>query len=511
MKKNGFVSLVGAGPGDPGLLTVKARQKLEEADLVIYDYLVNPEHLRHTKRSCESLCVGKGFRHKKMSQERINERIIMEARRGKKVVRLKGGDPYLFGRGGEEALFLQKNKISFDVVPGVTSASACASYAGIPLTHREHNASVTFLTGHRAASEGLDSIDWASIASMPGTLVIYMGFYNLAIICRRLIESGMRPDMPAAVIEWGTLPRQIVCEGVVEDIAERVRLKKMKPPCLIVIGDVVKLRAELNWFEKLPLFGKRALVTRTQERASSLSSGLAALGALVTELPTIEIRPPKSWSGLDAAIQELKETDWLIFASVYGVEAFFGRFLEKHKKDARTLAGIKVACVGPETAKALRNYGIVPDLIPKDHESRAIPQALLKKERTLRGKDALLVRADIAPKELEAALRRLGMKVRAVTGYRTLSPALSPRMRRELLAEPPDYLTFTSASTAKNLSRMLGLGAFKRLASRCVVASIGPVTTKTLRTLGVRVHCQAKEYHVAGLLNAIESYAGRKK
>ena len=509
--KNGFVSLVGAGPGDPGLLTVKARQKLEEADLIIYDYLVNPEHLGHAKKTCRTICVGKGFRHKKMSQERIHRRIIDEARRGKKVVRLKGGDPYLFGRGGEEALFLHQHGIPFDVVPGVTSASACASYAGIPLTHREHNASVTFLTGHRADADGLDSIDWVSIASMPGTLAIYMGFYNLSVICRRLRENGMSPDQPAAAIEWGTLPIQKVCEGTIRDIAERVRLKKMKPPCMIIIGDVVRLRSKLAWYEKLPLFGKRALVTRTQDKAGFLSSRLRALGASVTELPTIEIRPPRSWNELDKAIRDLSATDWLIFTSAYGVEAFFNRLAGKHRKDARALGGLKIACVGPETAKALRAHGVAPDMIPKDFQTRAIPRALLKKTGSLRGKTVTLVRAELAPKELEKALRRLGARTREVTGYRTLSPKLDPRFRRALLNEAPDYLTFTSSSTVNNLARMLGRSAFKKMAAKCVVASIGPVTTRSLRTLGVRVDCQAKEYHVAGLINAIEIYARRKK
>ncbi len=509
--KKGFVSLVGAGPGDPGLLTVKARQKLEEADLVIYDYLVNPEHLRYTKKSCQAICVGKGFRHKKMSQERIHRRILDEARQGKKIVRLKGGDPYLFGRGGEEALFFEKHGISFEVVPGVTSASACAGYAGIPLTHREHNASVTFLTGHRAGTDGLDSIDWARIASIPGTIAIYMGFYNLPVICRRLLENGMVPNTPVAVIEWGTLPRQKVCEGTLRNIAEHVRLKEMKPPCMIIVGDVVRLRSKLNWFEKLPLFGKRVLVTRTQNRAGLLSSGLRALGAAVTELPTIEIRPPRGWNDLDNAIHDLSETDWLVFTSAHGVEAFFGRLTGKHKKDARALGGLKVVCVGPETAKALKEYGIQPDLLPKDFETKAIPRALSKREGSLRGKKVMLVRTDIAPQELESALRRLGAVTRAVTGYRTASPRLDARVRRELLSAPPDYLTFTSASTANNFSRMLGGLAFKRMAAKAVVASIGPVTSRALGSLGVRVHCQAKEYHVPGLIQAIEAYARRKK
>ena len=507
--KNGFVSLVGAGPGDPGLLTVKALSRIREADLIIYDYLVNPEHLRHAKKDCALVPVGKGFRHKKISQQLINRRILSEAKRGKKVVRLKGGDPYLFGRGAEEALFLRDHGVAFDVVPGVTSATAVANYAGIPLTHREHNASVTFLTGHRAHDRALDSIDWRRIAQMPGTLVIYMGFYNLRVITERLMAHGMSAGTPAAVIEWGTLPKQKTCDGTLSDIADRVQKTKLAPPCLIVIGEVVGLRKRLDWFETLPLFGKKVLVTRSQDKAGRLSERLRALGAQPVELPTLKITAAKNTGALDSAIRGLFLYDWLVFTSTYGVDAFFGR-LNSLGKDARTLRCLRVACVGPETARALRERGVEADAMPSDFETRALPAAIRKIAGDLKGLRLLLVRTDIAPIELETLLKKEGAHTHRVTGYRTRRVKPSSKQLTELLQEPPDYLTFTSSSTASNLAQALGKSSLKKLAARSRVASIGPVTTRTLRSLGLKPACQASRYDIDGLVNALVRHAGKR-
>jgi len=508
--KKGFVSLVGAGPGDPELLTLKALKRIQQADLIIYDYLVNTDHLRHAKKGCAILSVGKGFRHKLMSQKIINRRIIREAKRGKHVVRLKGGDPYLFGRGGEEALFLEKNGIPFDVVPGITSAVACANYAGIPLTHREHNSSVTFLTGHRAHDEALDSIDWKRIAALPGTLVIYMGFYNLPVITQKLIANGMRASMPAAVIEWGTLPRQKTCTGTLRDIASRVKSMQFEPPCLIVIGDVVKLRPKLDWFERLSLFKKRVLVTRSQEQLGALSSRLRALGAEAVELPSIRILPSKNTAPLDAALKSLIFYDWVVFTSVHGVEGFFER-LSWLGKDARSLRGMQVACVGPATAEALRRRGVEPDACPEKFETSMIPAAIRKVSGPLRGLNILLPRTDIAPEILEKLFKREGAAVTRVEAYRTVKAKIDPATRRGFLRYPPHYLTFTSASTATNLAAMIGKNNFKKLTSKSRVVSIGPVTSKTLRSLGARVACQATQYDIDGLVAAIERDAkGRK-
>ena len=508
--KKGFVSLVGAGPGDPELLTLKALRRIREADLIIYDYLVNPEHLRHAKKNSTIICVGKGFRHKLMSQQKINRRIIREAKHGKSVVRLKGGDPYLFGRGAEEALFLKKHGIPFDVVPGITSALACANYAGIPLTHREHNSSVTFLTGHRAHDLALDSIDWRRIAAMPGTLVVYMGFYNLPTITRRLIANGMRSDTPVAVIEWGTLPRQKTCTSTLKNIGSLVTRMKLEPPCLIVIGDVVRLQDKLNWYERLPLFGKKILVTRTQDKAGKLSSKLQALGAETIELPTIEIGIARDFGPLDTAIRELSQYDWVVFTSSYAMDAFFER-LSRLGKDARWLKDVRIASVGPDTATALRARGLEPDALPKDSESASIPDAIRAKAGSLKNLSILLVRTNIAPVILEDRLRQAGARPHPVTGYVTKIARPDRLLLRRLTQDPPDYLTFTSSSTAKNLTAILGKNRMKRLAECSSVVSVGPKTSQTLRSLGLRVKAQASDYCVDGLVSAILKDVRRKK
>ncbi len=503
MTRQGKVFLVGAGPGDTGLLTVKALSLIREADLIVYDYLANPEHLRFASPEAVKICVGKRFRHRVMTQEKINRIILTAAKKGKTVVRLKGGDPYLFGRGGEEALFLKKNRVAFEVVPGVTSATACAAYAGIPLTHRDHNASVTFLTGHRAHDAHLDSIDWKKIVGLDGTLVIYMGFYNLAVISRRLMENGMRRDMPVAVIEWGTLPRQRSCEGTLSAIADRVHEQGLKAPCIIIIGDVVSLRKDLNWYEKLPLFGKRVVITRTRDKNSLFRERLERLGPEILELPTIEIQKPSSFRAMDRVIRRIGQFDWAVFTSAYGVQAFFERLAALHK-DARALAGVRVACVGPETAAALAEKGIAPDLIPRRFETAALPLELKKNAGSLIGQKLALFRADIAPLALETGLKRLGASVTRVTAYRTRLPKRqSVEIRRALLAGNVDWVTFTSSSTVKHFVALFGLRRVKKMAKRTKFASIGPVTTRTLRGFGLKPACEAKAFTTDGLVAAL--------
>ncbi|MBI3251786.1 MAG: uroporphyrinogen-III C-methyltransferase [Candidatus Omnitrophica bacterium] len=497
--KPGKVYLVGAGPGDPGLLTVKALRLIREADLIVYDYLANPDHLRHAKASAEKICVGRNFRHRRLTQEKINRLIIRAAQKGQAVVRLKGGDPYLFGRGGEEALFLRAHRIRFEVVPGVTSATACAAYAGIPLTHREHSASVTFLTGHRAHDENLDSVSWDAIVSLGGTIVVYMGFYNLEKIAERLIQKGKPAATPVSVIEWGTLPRQRSCDGTLANIAARVREKKMKAPCLIVIGEVVALRKKLNWFERLPLFGKTVVVTRTAEKSKVFREKLAARGAEVIEFPVIEIRPVSDFSAMDEAIRSLEDFDWIIFTSHYGVRAFFDRLRAKHGKDARALGRTRVAAVGPATACSLERRGVRPDLLPGHYETKAIVDAF-KKKKNLRGKSVLLLRTDIAPPDLERGLKRLGAKTTRVTAYRTRRPS---GRQAWPMRDPVDFVTFTSSSTAHHFVKIMGLQKARKLSRKAVFASIGPVTTKTLKSYGLRVGCEAKIYTTDGLAAAI--------
>lgn len=500
----GRVSLVGAGPGDPGLLTLKARDRLKEADLVIYDTLANPEHLKHTKDSAAAICVGKQFRHHPYSQKKINRMIIQAARKGQNVVRLKGGDPYLFGRGGEEALYLHERGVSFEVIPGVTSATACAAYAGIPLTHREHNASVTFLTGHRAHDENLDSVPWNKIASLNGTLVIYMGFYNLAKIAERLIRAGMPAVTRICVIEWGTLPKQRSCEGTLSNIAAKVREKKLHAPAIIIVGEVVSLKKQLNWYERLPLFGKKVAVTRTREKIGGMAQKLKELGAEVLEFPTIEIAPLSDFSGMDQALRTLSGFDWVVFTSAYGVEAFFNRLRGHHKKDARILKNIRIACVGPETEKALKDQGLSADLVPKRFETIAIVEEFKIKKIPLHGKKILLVRALIAPPELEEGLKKMGADVTRVAAYQTRIPkGVSKELKEALASGSVDFVSFTSSSTVNHFVKMLGLNNAKKISKRTRFASIGPVTSRTLKSHGLKAHCQASVFTTDGLVEAI--------
>jgi uroporphyrinogen III methyltransferase/synthase len=351
--------------------------------------------------------VGKGFRYKAISQNKINQMIVRFAKKGKRVVRLKGGDPYLFGRGGEEALHLVRHKIPFEVVPGVTSATACAAYAGIPLTHREHNASVTFLTGHRAEDDRLDSIHWDRIAKIGGTLVIYMGFYNLPKIATHLIRAGLSRKTPAAVIEWGTRPFQKTVQAPLENIAAKVRQEKLHAPCMIIIGDVVGLRKKLGWFEKLPLFGKKIVIARPADRVSVFSDQLKDLGADVWELPLIQIQKIINNPAMKEMIRRLSEYDWLLFASVYSVRFFF-EALKLEGLDARCLSTAQVACVGTQTAQELKLHGIYPDLIPKDFGTKGLLEALKQRLGSFKKKRFFIPRSDIAPNSLEVFLRKEG-------------------------------------------------------------------------------------------------------
>ncbi len=501
-QSRGKVYLVGAGPGDPGLLTMKAAKLIREADVIVYDYLANPAHLRLAKKEAKIIAAGKGLRHKMISQEKINHLILQTAKQGKMVLRLKGGDPYLFGRGGEEALYLFKHGIPFEVVPGVTSATACAAYAGVPLTHRDHNASVTFLTGHRAHDDKLDSIDWKKITGLGGTLVIYMGFYNLGIIAKRLIENGMSSSMPVVVIEWGTLPRQRSCDGTLATIEKNVQKKGFGAPCIIIIGEVASLRRSLNWYENQPLFGKKIVVTRMKEKAGALSSKLEALGAQVIEFPVIEIQSVTDAKPMDRAIKEIHHYDWLIFTSTYGVDAFFER-LKHHKKDARVLSRAKIAVVGPDTAKALSAQGLRAELIPKRFETSGLVEAFQNRFKHLKNQRFLLLRTQIAPPALEIALQKLGATVTRVTAYRTLPAKKTSLEAREALKQGVDFVTFTSSSTVENFVKIVGLSRVKKLAKHAKFISIGPVTSKTLRRYGLKPARQAKVFTVDGLVNEI--------
>jgi uroporphyrinogen III methyltransferase/synthase len=502
----GLVSLVGSGPGDPGLLTLAAKKRLEEADIIIYDYLANPAHLLWARAASKKIAVGKGFRHKKISQDKINRLIAASSKKGLRVVRLKGGDPYLFGRGGEEALFLESQGLPFEVVPGVTSATACAAYSGIPLTHRDHNASVTFLTGHRADDKGLDSIPWKNLVSLGGTLVIYMGIYNLERIVKGLLASGANPETPVCVTQWGTLPQQKSCQAPMKSIVGAVKKKLLGAPAIIIIGEVVNLRNKLNWYEKLPLFGQNFLVTRPAEKSSRLADKITEAGGGVYSFSTLKIKATDKPAAMDRVIRDLKSFQWLIFTSTYGVEAFFLRLKNRFQLDARALSGLRVASVGPETAQALKRFGVEPDLQPKRYEARAIAEEFKRQYRRLDGVRMLLLRTNIAPEDLERDLEALGAQVQRITAYRTVPVTKIPsEVKNALLSGRIHWVTFASASSVHHFIRAIGRERFHRLIKQTRLASIGPVTTKAIRGYGIKENCQAKVYTIEGLLEALKN------
>lgn len=506
MKRAGRISLVGAGPGDPGLLTLKARKRLREADLIVYDTLANPRHLVHAKRSAKTLCVGEGFRHKKNPQDRVNRLIVSSARRGLNVVRLKGGDPCLFGRGGEEALFFAQRGLPFEFVPGVTTATAAAAYAGVPLTHRDHNAAVTFVTGHRAHDETLDSIDWKKIAGLDGTIVVYMGFYNLGIIAEKLQQAGLAPNTPVLVVEWGTLGRQRSVDGTLATIERLVAERKFGPPCLLVIGGVVSLRRELGWFEKLPLFGKKIVITRPGGRCDRLHAKLTELGAEALPFPVIAVEPPKSWKAVDAAIRELHRHDWVVFTSVSGVKMFLNRLFARGR-DARAFGAAKIAAIGPETARMLEAYGLKADRIPERFETRSLARAFSARKKL---SSTLLVRTGLADKALDRSMEKAFERVARVDAYRTVLPKTFPAdIRKTIAAGSADIVTFTSASTVDHFVRALGKAAVRKISRKTRFASIGPATSAALKRHGFRPWVEARVHTFDGLVDAMTGPLGK--
>jgi uroporphyrinogen III methyltransferase/synthase len=481
--------LVGAGPGDPGLLTLKGRAALEQADCILYDNLANPALLAYARPDAERIYVGKKKSHHPMSQEQICALLVDRARQGLCVVRLKGGDPFLFGRGGEEAEALVEAGIPFEVVPGVTSPSGLSAYTGIPLTHREHTSAVTYVTGH-----SVEAIDWGKIGHSE-TLVVLMGLTHIRQIARELIARGKNPHTPAVAVRWATRPFQQTITGTLEDIADRTEAAGMKPPATFVIGEVVRLRGRLDWFERLPLFGKRILVTRSRGQASQLTEKLLAHGADVAEFPVIEIVPPADSSGIDAAIARLSEYDWLIFTSVNGVRFFLER-LDASGADLRQVRG-KLCAIGPATKRALEELHLKVDLLPKEYVAESMLEAFAAHD--LAGKRVLLPRAAVARDIVPVELRARGAVVDVVEAYRTAVPEVGAEALKEAFERKPDWITFTSSSTVKNF---LALAGRERLEG-VRVASIGPVTSDTARKHGIPVTVEAAEHTMDGLVQAI--------
>lgn len=506
----GFVSLVGAGPGDPGLLTLKARERLEQAEVVIYDHLVNQRLLAHVPPSAELIYAGKRGREHALEQEEIIALLQDRARQGKRVVRLKGGDPFVFGRGGEEAEELASAGIPFEVIPGVTSAIAVPTYAGIPLTHRRYASTAGFITGqeevHRltAAEEVETKVAWDKLATGLGTIVVLMGYGQLSTIVARLLEAGRDRETPVALIQWGTLSCQRTVVGKLADILQKAEEAGLSPPVVIVVGKVVNLRSALNWFETKPLFGRRILITRSREQASALAALLEFEGAEAISLPVIEIGPPLSWAALDGAIAQVESFHWIIFTSAHGVDGFWER-LKKAGKDARALKGVTLAAIGPATASRLRDRGLEPDLIPTEYRAEAILEAM--KGKDLRGKRVLLPRTQKARDLLPQGLEEKGAEVTVVEAYQTLQPVADfEQIKERLRRREIDALTFTSSSTVANFAAGMGQEGLELLGSQVAVACIGPVTAASAREAGLQVHIQPQEYTIPALAKAICTY-----
>jgi uroporphyrinogen III methyltransferase/synthase len=498
-----MIYLVGSGPGDPGLFTVKGVRCMREADAVVYDRLAPEALLKYARPEAEKIYVGKRPGNPTMSQEEINDLLVELGRAGKTVVRLKGGDPYIFGRGGEEALALIEAGLPFEVVPGVTSGVAAPAYAGIPVTHRHISTSVAFVTGHEDPTKGRTDVDWDKLANSAETLVLYMGVGRLAEIPAGLIRAGRTPNTPVACVRWGTVPEQRTVTGTLEDIADRVAEAGLKPPAIIVVGEVVALReAGLDWYERRPLFGRRVVVTRARSQAGELSAELERLGAEVYEFPMIQIVPPEDFGPLEDAIRELDSFDWLVYTSVNGVEAFMER-LRHHGFDLRAVPrGAKVAAIGPATAERLEKVGLRVDVVPGEYRAEALIDAL--GTGSLAGQRVLIPRARVAREILPEKLREAGAEVVVPPAYESV-PSSEGReeLSLRLQAGEVDCVTFTASSTVENFVGAFGEEEAARLLSGTRVACIGPITADTARKRGLRVDAGADEYTIPGLVEAV--------
>lgn len=504
-ERPGKVYLVGAGPGDPGLITVKGRRCIEEADVVVYDRLASPRLLRYARPEAERIYVGKAEGRHTLTQGQINDLLVRLASEGRTVTRLKGGDPFVFGRGGEEAEVLAERGIPFEVVPGVTSAVAVPAYAGIPVTHRDHTPSFAVVTGHEDPEKEESGIDWSKLATAVGTVVFLMGVGRLAHISEQLMRYGRPPETPVALIRWGTCVEQEVLTGTLRDIAKEARRRNFRSPAVIVVGDVVRLRERLNWFERKPLFGRRILVTRARDQASELAERIEALGGEPYEFPAIEIGPPASWEPLDGALARLDEIRWIAVTSRNGVQALFAR-LASAGKDARSLAGIRVAAVGSSTAQALEERGIRADLVAPDFRGSALAEVL---RRHLSPGDAVLwPRSNLASRDLPEALAAVGAKVIEAEAYRTSPGDRDAAEVKDLLRRGKIHaVTFTSSSTVRFFAEALG-GEVSSLLAGVPVFCIGPVTEREARRAGIGVSGVAARSTISDLVDLLAERLG---
>jgi len=536
--KKGIVYLVGAGPGDIGLLTVKGMRCLQKAEVVIYDFHLNAQILNYINHDAEFIYAGKrGGRHT-MTQDEINAAIVQKAKEGKNVCRLKGGDPFVFGRGGEEAQVAAREGIPFEIVPGVSSSVAAPAYAGIPLTHRLYSSSFAVIPGYEDTTKEESSIDWAKLATGVGTLVFLMAVKNIEILTEKLIENGRSPETPVAVIRWGTRPDQKTLVSTLKDIAKLVREKDIRPPAVTVVGDVVKLRDELNWYEKKPMFGHRVLVTR--EHSGGFES-LEELGAEVLQFPTLEIVPPESWDELDRAIDTIESYAWLIFTSSNAVRYFFSRLFEKGR-DIRELKGLKICAIGAKTAASIEKFGIRVDLVPESFNAEGLIEAFTEavisqrsaeksaeeKERggakdiqtaeprtqnpdLLKGIRFLLPRAEVAREIFPEKVRELGGTIDVPVAYRAVKPEIhGKRLKRFLKEGRVTIATFTSAATFNNFMNLQGEDA-DELLKGVAIAAIGPVTARAVEKAGLKVQIMPAESTIEALVEAIRIWATKER
>ncbi len=494
----GICYLTGAGPGDLGLVTLKARQLIESAEVLIYDYLCNPEMLAWAPAEAEVIYAGKKAGAHTLTQDQINALLVEKTKAGKRVVRLKGGDPFLFGRGGEEAEALVAAGQRFEIVPGVSSAIAAPAYAGIPVTHREHNAQLTIFTGHENPEKESSSIDYAALAQQKGTRVMLMGVERLEAITASLIAAGAAPQTPIALVRWGTTGRQQTVRGTLANIAATVAQIGFKAPAVAVIGEVVTLRDSLNWFETRPLFGKRVAVTRTRQQAGALSETLRALGADVFELPTIRIEPPANLLEFGQLVQDSHTYDWLIFTSPNGVDRFFDLFFKLYS-DLREIGGVRIAAIGPATAARLKALHLQVDLQPEQSIAEGIIKAFVA-EGSVENEKIMIIRPEAARNVLATELTKMGAIVDEAIAYRTVPETDGSGIAR-FRDEGADLITFTSASTAENFMA-LGLP----LPPHLKTASIGPITSQAMKKLGLSVDLEAKKHDIEGLSHAIRAY-----
>ncbi len=504
----GIVYLVGAGPGDPHLITRRGAQVLGRADVVVYDHLANERLLDLAPEGAVRICAGKSSGHCTLDQEQINDLLQEHGRAGRVVVRLKGGDPLVFGRGAEEAEYLARHGIPFEIVPGVTAGIGAAAFAGIPVTHRSQASAVAFITGHDDPESGAEAalarsdrprLDWPVLAGFPGTLVVYMGVTHLRAICRTLIKHGKPAETPAAVIESGTLPTQRVLEGTLATIGEQAGRMGVRPPALLVVGDVVNLRPRLAWFESLPLFGLRIVVTRPAEEQLVAARRLEELGAEVLLAPAVMILPVSDPAPLDAAIGRLAQYDWLVFTSTNGVRSFLDRLLEQGS-DLRTLGHLKLAAIGPGTAQTLARYHLRADLVPRSYRSEALAEALVQRAAGCR---VLLARADRGRTLLREELEKVA-RVDQVAAYRNVDVERLPEGLAEGIADGKvDWITLTSSAIAARLHALLPERARERVARDIKLASISPVTSRTVEELGWKVAAEASIHTWEGLVDAL--------